>query len=131
MMHHDERSMSERPVAEGAFLRRLAELENAVELSTALADQAELLERRFLGIRAEGESPQGGPAHVTNSLNDALEVHAINLKIALERISDALVRLDDESSGIPLSQDPVSVEDIPSSSPPFQELGVDYKGPPY
>ena len=130
MTHYDERSLSDSPVAEGAFLRRLAELENAVELSRALASQAEQLELRYLGARSDDQN-QGGPAHVPTSLNDALEVHAINLKIALERISDALVRLDDESSGIPLSQDPVSVEDIPSSSPPFQELGVDYKGPPY
>ena len=105
MMHHDERSMSERPVSEGAFLRRLAELENAVELSTALADQAELLERRFVGTRADGENPQGGPAHVPTSLNDALEVHAINLKISLERVSYALGRLTEESVGIPLNQE--------------------------
>ncbi len=122
---------SQTPVTEPAFLRRLAELENAVELSRALANQAEQLELRYLGARADDQN-QGGPAHVPTSLNDALEVHAINLKIALERISYALVRLDDESSGIPLSQDPVPVVDPPfRSTVPLQELGVDYKGPPY
>jgi len=129
------------PAPPPAFLKRLAEFENAVELSGALANQVEQLERRYLGPREDGQNDTGGPAHVPASLNDALEVHAINLKIALERMSYSLARLDDASIGIPLTQEPmrdgppsrvldslrgVSVDDSPTGI-----LGEDYPGPPY
>ena len=102
--------------SQSAFFRRLAEFENAVELSEALANTAELLEERFLGPR-DGDQRQGGPAHVPTSLNDALEVHAINLKLALERAACSLERLASESGGVPLGAESPPVEDDPYLRP--------------
>ncbi|MEK0324973.1 MAG: hypothetical protein QQN63_04650 [Nitrosopumilus sp.] len=102
--------------SQSAFFRRLEELENAVELSEAVANQAELLERRFLGP-GDGDQNQGGPAHVPTSLNDALEVHAINLKLALERASCSLERLASETGGVPTGAETPPVEDDPYLKP--------------
>lgn len=94
-----------RPVA--AFVRRVEELQNAAELSDALAVRLERVEQRLLGHRPDDQNDGASTKIVGGSLNGDLELYADHIRESLERLAASIERLDIESDGIPMEQDPV------------------------
>jgi len=114
------------PAPVAVFVKRCEELQNAAELSDALAVKLEHIERKLLGVRCETGSGSEKPELAGGSLNDDIQLYTSHINNALERLAKSIERLDKELEGVGIPPEGDPVDERPAENcgcPPFQTDG--------